>query len=237
MDNYKIWLDGISNEYAGIRLQGALKISAPEPNVTTVSVPGRNGDLHYYDGTYKNRTGTIDAYVYHEYAVKSEFGRVYHWLFDAYGYRKLVSDDDRAHYMLARVKNGAEIDAKIRKIAPFEIKFDCMPQRFLFAGDDPIDISVDTAIENPTIFTSEPLYKIYGSGQGTLTVGARTAEISGIDEYIYYDAETEKAYKDAVNLNAYISCKDPLLFERGEQNVSFTGGITKIEIIPRWWEL
>ncbi len=237
MDNYKIWLDGISNEYAGVRLQGAVKISAPEPNVTTVSVPGRNGDLHYADGTYKNRTATVGAYVYCDDAVKSAFNRVYRWLFDSFGYRKLVTDDDRAHYMLARVKNGAEIDARIRKIAPFEIKFDCMPQRFLFAGDEPIEINANMTLENPTIFPSLPLYKVYGSGEGTLTVGAHTAIFSAIDGYIYYDAETQNAYKGTANHNANVYCPYALVFERGEQPINFAGGITNIEITPRWWEL
>ena len=88
MVNHKIWLYHVANDEVGIRLQGALEIAAPEPNMTAVTVPGRNGDLHYYDGSYKNRPAGVGAYVYRPEDVKDAFGEIHEWLFGAVGYRR-----------------------------------------------------------------------------------------------------------------------------------------------------
>lgn len=237
MLDYEIWLDGVSNKEAGVVMQGAVEISPAVPRVESVGIPGRNGDLHFWDGSYENRTATVGAYVYKDDFVKSAFGRVNKWLMNSASYRKLVTDDDRDHYMMARVTNSAEVAARIRRLAPFEIEFDCKPQRFLTIGDESIIIDSNKTIENPTIFASKPLYKINGSGAGVLTIGAYTLNISEIDGYLYYDAETQTAYKGTVNKNNTIYAPNGLLFEGGEQPINFSGGITSVEIIPRWWEL
>jgi phage-related protein len=237
MVDYEIWLDGVSNKEAGIVMQGAVEISPAVPRVESVEIPGRNGDLHFWDGSYENRTATVGAYVYQPDFVKTAFSRVNQWLLSSVGYRKLATDDDAEHYMLARVVNSAEIAARIRRIAPFEIEFDCKPQRFLTIGDESIIINKNKTIENPTIFASKPLYKINGSGAGVLTIGSYSLSISSIDGYVHYDAETQTAYKGTVNKNSTINAPDGLPFEGGEQPINFSGGITSVEIIPRWWEL
>lgn len=237
MLDYEIWLDGVSNKDVGIRMQGAVDISAATPRIDTVEIPGRNGDLHFWDGSYENRTATVGAYVYRPDFVKSAFGAVNRWLFDSVTYRKLVTDDDRDHFIMARVTNSAEIAARIRRLAPFEIEFDCKPQRFLTIGEESVIINKNTTVENPTIFASKPLYKINGNGSGVLTIGAYTLNISSIDGYVHYDAETQMAYKGTVNKNSTVNAPNGLPFEGGEQPINFSGGITSVEIIPRWWEL
>lgn len=237
MVDYEIWIDGVSNKEAGVVMQGAVEISPAVPRVETVEIPGRNGDLHFWDGSYENRTATVGAYVYQQDFVKTAFSRVNQWLLSSVGYRKLATDDDAEHYMLARVVNSAEIAARIRRIAPFEIEFDCKPQRFLTIGDESIIIDKNKTIDNPTIFASKPIYKINGSGAGNLFIGAYALYVSNIDGYVYYDAETQMAYKGSVNKNSTVNAPNGLPFEGGSQAVNFTGGITSVEIIPRWWEL
>lgn len=237
MLDYEIWIDNVSNKDVGVRLQGAVEISSAVPRVESVEIPGRNGELHFWDGSFENRTATVGAYAYRPKFVKSSFGAINQWLLGSVSYRKLVTDDDPDHYMMVRVTNSAEIATRIRRIAPFEIEFDCKPQRFLTIGEESVIISKNTTIENPTIFASKPLCKINGSGAGVLTIGAYTLNISEIDGYLYYDAETQTAYKGTVNKNNTIYAPNGLLFEGGEQPINFSGGITSVEIIPRWWEL
>lgn len=262
MEKYNLWFDGISAETLGIRLTGPMQISAPEPKVTTYTVPGRNGDLHIYDGSYKNRTATVEAYVYSPDMVKRAFGRINEWLFNSFGYRKLVTDDDREHYMLARVVNGAEIAARIRKIAPFQLKFDCKPQRFLFAGEEvtaliPDVLGREIKIHNPTAFPAKPICRVDGldlshthvdpTYKGTLTVGDYELEVTGLGysedpwgnfkNYIHYDAEAEYAYHDSENVNDKVYAPKGLSINGGDQVVTMTGDIARVEFIPRWWEL
>lgn len=237
MADYTLSLDSVSCESVGIRLQGALDIAPAVPRLETVSVPGRNGDLHYYDGSYENRSAEVGAYVYAPEDVKTKFGKINEWLFGAFGYRRLETNDDSTHYMLARVANGATVEARINKIAPFRLEFDCKPQRFLRSGEQAFTVSTNGTYTNPTIFSARPLYKLTGTGNGSLTIGAYSADFMGIDGYLYYDAETENAYKGSTNQNAKVYAPSGLPFGGGDQIVNITGGITSVEILPRWWEL
>ena len=246
---YEIWFNGKSNADFGIKLQGDLQISAAVPNVEVVSIAGRNGDLVYADGTFKNRTATVSGYIYRKDMVKAVYGHIVEWLFDGgNGYKKLVTSDDLEHFMLARVKNAAEVVDRIRRLLPFEIVFDCKPQRFLVSGEEKIELFYNTRVENPTIFTTKPLYKIYGSGSGYLTVngsgvnaGQGGLDIYNLIDYIYYDAESDVAWYDKAleegELPPTARIDGDLSFGKGENYLTYTGDIVKVEVIPRWWEL
>jgi phage-related protein len=138
MLKYDLWFDGQSGHDIGIRMQGGLALSCPVPRVQTFQIPGRNGDLHISDGTFENRVASADCYVYKKDQVERAFRAIYAWAFGSGEYRRLVSDEDPEHYLMARVANGADVAAKVKAMAPFSLQFDCMPQRFLTSGDAPI---------------------------------------------------------------------------------------------------
>ena len=91
-------------------------------------------------------------------------------------------------------------------------------------------------IVNPTPFASAPLIKVIGNGSGTVTIGEKTISLSGISGYVFLDSDIQDAYKGLENKNASMT-GDFLKIESGLQVVSFTGGITGLEITPRWWTL
>lgn len=245
MEHHELWLDDVSNNDIGVELQGALVISAPEPRVQTISVPGRNGDLHIYDGSYKNRTGTVGAYVYRPEYVKSAFGSIQKWLLGSQGYRRLTTNDDADHYMMARVVNGAEVAARMQKIAPFTLAFDLMPQRFLTSGEQAIEVTGNITLRNPTEYTSKPIYVIKGSGNVQISVNGSTLNFEGLatpnyySDIVYYDTETKSAYVPQGSALTVLppTVSGELHLVGGENAISLTGDIEYVQIIPRWWEL
>ena len=54
---------------------------------------------------------------------------------------------------------------------------------------------------------------------------------------IVLDSDTQNAYYGAFNLNNTISAPEFPTLPSGESVVRWTGGITGVEIIPRWWTL
>ena len=54
---------------------------------------------------------------------------------------------------------------------------------------------------------------------------------------VVLDSDTQNAYLGAVNLNSTISAPEFPTLPAGESAVRWTGGITGVEIIPRWWTL
>lgn len=63
-------------------------------------------------------------------------------------------------------------------------------------------------------------------------------KISDIGNCIVINSEIQDAYEGTINKNSYISLNNgfPKL-GIGENEISFSGGITHIEMIPKWWTL
>ena len=75
-----------------------------------------------------------------------------------------------------------------------------------------------------------------------MSAGNRTVEIKSISTEIILDCQLMQAYSfdesDApVNQNGNIYALEFPKLVPGENIVTFDGGITKIEITPRWWTL
>lgn len=152
------------------------------------------------------------------------------------GYQRLEDSYFLDSYRLANFSGGIEIENILNRFGQATIEFDCKPQRFLHDGEIIAKYIEAGKIVNPTPFASSPLIKVYGSGSGTLTIGETTVELSGISEYLYIDSDIQDAYKGLENMNSVMTGSFPKI-ETGEQVISFTGDITALDILPRWWTL
>ena len=124
----------------------------------------------------------------------------------------------------------------LNKSGECSITFDCKPQRFLKSGEMVITSDGEIKLYNPTGQTALPLIRVYGSGDGTLAVGNTIMEIKGINGYMDIECDTQNAFKANENCNGRVSRVFPVL-ESGLTGISFSGKITKIDIIPRWWTI
>ena len=122
------------------------------------------------------------------------------------------------------------------------IEFNCKPARFLKAGERAVPFTTAGSIRNPTFQKSFPKLTVVVSGSGTLTVGDQTITISGLTNStrMVIDSELQDIYEEGslTNLNGKVSFSDgfPLLIP-GVNTIEFTGSITSVEVIPRWWIL
>ena len=62
VDNFFIF-DGKRSYSMGIELQGPVSVSGATPNITEYRIPGRNGGLHEWDGTYADRRISASRYM------------------------------------------------------------------------------------------------------------------------------------------------------------------------------
>lgn len=235
MLNETFYLEGVDALSVGIRLQKPIEFSSAVPIVETVSIPGRSGLLTLDTGAYENRAGRASCFLLSQNAINT-VSSASNFLLSTHGYRRLECSNDQDHYWLARVKNGARIEDRLSVLNPFEIEFDCMPQKWLKSGETKVSVSNGGKLNNPYGGIASPLIIVYGNGYGKLNVGSYTVTINSMSNVLYLDSETENAYNDNGNQNLNIySVEFPKLIQ-GENNISFSGGITKIEIIPRWWD-
>ena len=236
MLNETFYLDGIDAKSAGIRLQSPIQFSEAVPVVEAQSVPGRNGDLFFYTGSYENRSGFASCYCLQKDVEKavSSAGR---FLMGKNGYRRLETSDDPDHYWMARVENSPQIAMRVRHLAPFDISFDCKPQRFLKDGDVPIVFESDGHLINHYGQIALPFITVYGQGTGVLTIGGCAVYVKSIDGVLYLDSNTQNAYNDKGDQNSNIYAPVFPVLGNGEIPIYWTGDIERVEIVPRWWEL
>lgn len=236
MLNETFYLDGIDARSAGIQLQAPIEFSEAVPIVEAQTIPGRNGDLIWETGSYENRSGSASCFCLRKDVEKavSSAGR---FLMGKKGYRRLETSDDPDHYWVARVENSPQIAMRLRTLAPFDIGFDCKPQRFVKAGENAVVFTSNGSLFNQYGQIALPFITIYGDGAGRLTIGDCVVDVKALDGVLYLDSDTQNAYNDKGNQNLNINAPDFPVLGDGEIPIAFSGGIERVEIIPRWWEL
>jgi phage-related protein len=126
---------------------------------------------------------------------------------------------------------------RLRTLAPFDIGFDCKPQRFVKSGENAVVFASHGSLFNQYGQIALPFITLYGHGAGRLTVGNCVVDVKALDGTLYLDSELQNAYNNNGNQNMNIDAPTFPTLPDGEIPIWWNGGIERIEIIPRWWEL
>lgn len=230
-----------SRDYCKLFVSGGGTFGSPERDIESIPIPGRNGELTIDNGRYKNVTVEYSGWIAENF--ESNIVKARQLLcYGEGGYYRLEDDYHPDEFRMARFIGPLEVQGIASSgdylAAALNIKFDCIPQRFLKSGEEVITLTEagGTNVINPTSMPALPLITVHGSGEGTITYNLSTEiTISNIDESVTMDSEIMRAYKGNVPKDDTVS--DFLVFDRRTNYIQFSGGITSIEIIPRWWRL
>ena len=236
MLNETFYLDGIDARSVGIRLQAPIEFSEAVPISEAQTIPGRNGDLIWETGSYENRGASASCFCLQK-DVEKAISSASRFLMGKKGYRRLETSDDPDHYWMARVENSPQIAMRLRTLAPFEIGFDCKPQRFVKAGENTVVFTSNGSLFNQYGQIALPFITLHGQGAGRLTIGDCVVEVKALDGVLYLDSDTQNAYNNDGNQNMNINAPVFPTLPDGEIRIEFRGDIERIEIVPRWWEL
>lgn len=231
--------NGISTDEVGIVVETPPNYEIPERNYEIISVPGRNGDIVIDLNSYKNVVREYNIAIGEEdgdFSVLSS--KIANWLYSGHGYLRLEDSYLPEYYMMAAVIAPNNIINILEQAGRATVQFNRKPQRFLKSGDRPIIVTKQTTLFNPTQFNSKPLIIVNGTGSGVVNIGGYSVKIDNLDGEITIDCELEESYKGTNNQNKKVTLSNgyPLLVPR-DNIVNFSGGITKVTIIPRWWTI
>ena len=207
--------------------------------------------LIFETGSYENRTATASCFCLQKDVEKalSAAGR---FLMSKHGYRRLETSDDPNHFWLARVENSPQIMQRMRMLAPFEISFDCKPQRFLKSGEEKIVLTkfggLVHKLYNPYGFPSRPLIHAHWNADSGNYIGLQFSNKTGQNTSItaravdgtdlFIDCDIHDAYNDLGNQNKRIITYDFPTLQAGENSIGiYQFELEYLEITPRWWEL
>ena len=231
--------NGISTDEVGIVVETPPNYEIPERNYEIIPVPGRNGDIVIDLNSYKNVVREYNIAIGEEdgdFSVLSS--KIANWLYSGHGYLRLEDSYLPEYYMMAAVVAPNNIINILQQAGRATVQFNRKPQRFLKSGDRPIAVTKQTTLFNPTQFNSKPLIIVNGTGSGVVNIGGYSVKIDNLEDEITIDCELEESYKGSENQNNKVTLSNgyPLLVPR-DNIVNFSGGITKVTIIPRWWTI
>ena len=234
--------NGQSSQELGIFIKAKTVFSAGKRDLTLVSIPGRDGDLVSSNGRYQNGTVSYQCFASAptQEALATKMRNVRKWLYSEPDSYHWLSDTYEPGFLRKAVFNAKlDVTDQLRRVAQFTVSFSVHPMRYLGSGLDPVSVSNGGTLYNPYPFASKPYLKISGSGSGTLTIQrgtqSKTWSFTGISGYVECDSELMNFYKDSVLKNSTVTGEGYPELLPGESEITFAGGITGVQITPRWW--
>ena len=121
-----------------------------------------------------------------------------------------------------------------RIVRHFTVTFTCTGLKYMSSGLNSLELATTgIKINNSGDYESKPLLKIFGSGNITISIGSNSFTINNVNNYVVIDSELKECYKDRTNMGKNMTGDYPILLV-GENTISWTGNVTKVELTPRW---
>ena len=216
--------NGMSSDVFDIVLaEGLPPIHSPINELEIINIPGRDGFLTIDKGRRKPFEKAITCILIDG----SKKQQVRRWL---KGKGQLILSNDEDVFYKATIINPIEYEDHWTEGWEFIINFICQPFGYLLSGQNPITITTKGTRLINTNELAEPYIKIYGSGEVDLTINNNIHKFT-ITDYIEIDSELMECYRGSASQT--FKGKFPVLVN-GESVISWTGSVSKIEVIPRW---
>ncbi|MBP1920634.1 phage-related protein [Youngiibacter multivorans] len=147
----------------------------------------------------------------------------------------LVLSSEPDVFYIAKVSGGIDYK-RLLHLRTAKLKFVCQPYGYLESGLTLQTITVPGSLVNPGTASSRPIITVFGTGSITLTVNSANVILSNVIDYVTLNSEIEEAYKDLLGKNNDMQGEFSIL-NPGTNLISWTGTVTKLEIVPNWRNL
>lgn len=219
---------GKSSKDFGILIASVPQRIRPSRRAEEIEIPGRNGILTQDEGAYDAYTISMECST----RGGDRLDEIATWL-DGAGDLILSTEPDKVYQ--ASIYNKISISDVIYLYNRFLLQFRVQPFKYsVNAFGDRLVLHQPTAIRAKGTIYSEPILTVYGSGDVTLTVNTKEYRLYSVEGSITIDSERMEVYKDAENQNSKYGATDFPRFDVGENHISWTGRVERVEIIPRW---
>lgn len=233
-----IWA-GTSNKDVGMIIEHYPSVILPNRSQDIQKVPGRNGDIVLTNGSFENYEQSYSAFLDARKIGKLEqvMPKVVDWLLGHEGYQRLEDSYFPDVYRLAYYSGGSEFISLFNEYGEGTLTFNCAPEKYYKTGEWPITMSKNQVLMNPSSFTANPLILVKGSGSGTLTFNGSSVMITDIGTSVTIDVKLHKAYNGTTSRNNTINGMYENLRLGKNTTITWSGGITGVDITPRWWTI
>ena len=250
--NYLIY-NGINSREYGVFISGTGVYDAPQRDIETVAVPGRNGEVIFDNGRFMDIDVIYPCYIPRGFEQKfQEFKAA---IMADTGFHKLEDTYNPEYFREGYVVGPITPETgPLNRSGKFDLTFRCKPQRYLVSGQRTVNFTTTGDIINPTRYPARPLIQISGAKNGSgmldFTNGKNNYNVlfnDNVTGTMYLDSETGNAYYEntsggsvrRVPLNNKILTQ-PSGFPQllgGTTRIAISGDVTRIAVLPRWWQV
>ena len=226
------WKNKSSKEIEGLIITNTPPITKPKMKVDKIEIDGRDGDIIEKVG-YESYTKNVGIGLARKYDIDEVIK-----YFTGDG--ELILSDEPDKVYIASIFDDVDYE-RLLQIRKATVKFHVQPYKYL-KDESKVSLSITTQtsveVENKGLEVSKPIFMLEGSG--TIEIA-----VNGINIFKYtfpngenkviVDSLKEEAYLEGVYKNRNMLGESPKL-EVGNNTISWTGTLTKIEIEPksRW---
>lgn len=228
-------LDGMNCEDVGLYVLGYPPHCVPKRRSQVKNVPGGE-NAWLYDGSWGYEDMMLPVTFF--YDGKGDADQAVAFLLPEK--REIIFGDQPEYCYTGRVDEQIDFDKifRERRACRFKVNFVCCPFRHLSAPGDSIVITDAGVITHQGTARCNPLLKVYGEGSGSIEFrGQERIDIQGIEagEALVIDCAamicTDAEY--TINRSGSVTGPYPYL-DPGENAIITTGGISRIEVAPRF---
>lgn len=215
----------------GVYVSKRPSIPSPKRRITNVVIPGKSSSLRFDENTYEDISIAVECSIKDE-VLPDKIDEIKEWLL-AYGESDLIFSNQNNKKYIAQVVNAIDFTQVLKYISKFVIVFNCRPFKYE-SESTTIEMIAEGRITNPGSIYSEPIIKIFGSGDINVTINSEIIKLKEVTDHIILDTVQQNCYNETIdNLNNKMNGEFPK-FEVGENNISWTGAVSKVEVIPNW---
>ena len=257
-------LDGKCSQDYGVNLSGSGTWTTPQRNVETAEVPGRNGSLITYVGSWKNVEVEYPAWIARRFDDKWDSFTSW-WNAHTDKYYELHDSYHPDYFRMARALTPIEPSVgTLNRSGSFDLRFSCKPQKYLHDGlvkrtlnSEELSYGNEFHLKNPTEFDAYPLIVArMGDTDSQLTIcnerdsvicNLRLKHATSHDTYIgnvlTYDAEIHECAASAGSVVRDANDAVVESFENNFKHIVLPAGQEAIiyfwdcdiDIYPRWY--
>jgi predicted phage tail component-like protein len=232
MMNYIIWNGLDSRNLQGLLISELSAITKPVMRTQTTEIEGKDGDFVDEIG-YSSYDKTVSVALCSDYdidAIAKYFT----------GFGKVTFSNEPDKFYSAQVSEQIDFERLI-KFRTAKVKFHTQPFKYL-VGEEPTELEIDTETEleitNQGLEPSKPIITLTGSGIIEISINSLAQfQVDIEDEYLTVNSEIEECYQNTPQVlkNRNMIGVFPML-QPGENIITWTGNLTKIEVQPksRW---
>lgn len=210
----------------GIIINKLPSIFRAEERVKKTKIDGRHGVLHESDGTYEEVLKSVECTI----VDTSQIDFICSWL---RGEGKIIFSNEPDKYYKGYVVNQIDFKRVFTTLKSFIIQFECDPFKYLHDGKENIVLTKSSKIYNLGTYESEPIITVEGTGDIDLFINNKVINLRQISTAITIDSNMKNAFYGTLNLNNKMQGDFPVL-KTEENDIFWTGNVSKITITPNW---